>query len=161
MPKLLLAEDDEFSRDMLLRRLEKAGYEMIAACDGREAVLSARQHHPDLILMDLDMPVMDGKTAIRALKSDPHTFKIPVLVLTAQATPASVADAVEAGCGAYETKPIVLRRLIERIEELLSKAMPSRQSPAPVASTGRVDSPAPATPTPNAGAEPKDPAPSP
>jgi CheY-like chemotaxis protein len=133
MSKLLLAEDDEFSRDMLLRRLQKAGYEMIAACNGKEALLAARQHHPDLILMDLDMPVMDGKTAIRALKSDPHTFKIPVLVLTAHATPNYVADAVEAGCGAYETKPIVLRRLIERIEDLLSKGraagQPSDQDP--------------------------------
>jgi two-component system, cell cycle response regulator DivK len=129
MSKLLLAEDDEFSRDMLLRRLEKAGYEVIAACDGKEALQQARQHRPDLILMDLDMPVMDGKSAIRALKSDPHTFKIPVLVLTAHATTDYVVEAVEAGCGAYETKPIVLRRLIERIEELLSKSRPAAPPP--------------------------------
>lgn len=132
MSKLLLAEDDEFSRDMLVRRLEKAGYEMIAACDGKEALHQARQHHPDLILMDLDMPVMDGKSAIRALKSDPHTFRIPVLVLTAHATTDYVAGAVEAGCGAYETKPIVLRRLIERIEELLSKNRPATPAGDPV-----------------------------
>jgi len=158
MTKLLLAEDDEFSRDMLLRRLEKAGYEMIAACDGKEALLSARLHHPDLILMDLDMPVMDGKSAIRALKSDPHTFKIPILVLTAHATPAYVADAVEAGCGAYETKPIVLRRLIERIEELLCK---SRPAGPPAAPPDQAAQPTAATPVPSAAAEPTDPAPSP
>jgi CheY-like chemotaxis protein len=159
MTKLLLAEDDEFSRDMLLRRLEKAGYEMVAACDGKEALLAARQHRPDLILMDLDMPVMDGKSAIRALKSDPRTFKIPVLVLTAHATPAYVADAVEAGCGAYETKPIVLRHLIERIEELLSKSRPAPPVAAPSQASG--ESPVSATPAPSAEAKPKDPAPSP
>jgi two-component system cell cycle response regulator DivK len=158
MSKLLLAEDDEFSRDMLLRRLEKAGYEMIAACDGKEALLAARQHRPDLILLVLDMPVMDGKSAIRALKSDPHTFKIPILVLTAHATPAYVADAVEAGCGAYETKPIVLRRLIERVEELLSKSRPA----APASIAGQApDAPPPATPDPSVEAAPTDPAPSP
>jgi CheY-like chemotaxis protein len=119
MPKLLLAEDDEFSRDMLVRRLELQGFEMIAAADGREAILAARQHRPDLIIMDLDMPVLDGRGAMRALKSDPHTFKIPIIVLTAHAEPEVVAEAVEHGCAAYETKPIVLRRLLERIQEVL------------------------------------------
>jgi CheY-like chemotaxis protein len=139
MPKLLLAEDDEFSRDMLTRRLEKAGYEMIAACDGKEAVLSARLHHPDLILMDLDMPVMDGKSAIRALKSDPHLFKIPVLVLTAHAT----------------------RHLIERIEELLVKSRHAGVPVFPAPSHAADQPPALATPAQSAAAEPKDPAPSP
>jgi CheY-like chemotaxis protein len=119
MSKLLLAEDDEFSRDMLMRRLEKAGYEIIAAADGKEALLAARRHQPDLILMDLDMPVMDGRAAIRALKTDPHTFRIPIIVLTAHASPEEVLDAISAGCRAYETKPIVLRRLVARIEEML------------------------------------------
>lgn len=117
--KLLLAEDDEFSRDMLVRRLERQGFEMIAAADGREALLAARQHRPDLIIMDLDMPVLDGRSAMRALKSDPHTFKIPIIVLTAHAGPADVAEALEYDCAAYETKPIVLRRLVERIQEVL------------------------------------------
>jgi CheY-like chemotaxis protein len=120
--KLLLAEDDEFSRDMLVRRLERQGFEMIAAADGREALLAARQHHPDLIIMDLDMPVLDGRGAMRALKSDPRTFKIPIIVLTAHADPADVAEAVAHGCAFYETKPIVLRRLIERIQEVLGPA---------------------------------------
>jgi len=117
--KLLLAEDDEFSRDMLVRRLERQGFEMIAAADGREAILAARQHRPDLIIMDLDMPILDGRSAMRALKSDPHTFKIPIIVLTAHADPADVAEAASHGCAGYETKPIVLRRLVERIQEVL------------------------------------------
>jgi len=117
--KLLLAEDDEFSRDMLVRRLERQGFEMIAAADGREALLAARQHRPDLIIMDLDMPILDGRGAMRALKSDPHTFKIPIIVLTAHAGPADVAEALQYDCAGYETKPIVLRRLVERIQEVL------------------------------------------
>jgi two-component system cell cycle response regulator DivK len=117
--KLLLAEDDEFSRDMLVRRLERQGFEMIAAADGREALLAARQHRPDLIIMDLDMPILDGRGAMRALKSDPHTFKIPIIVLSAHAGPKDVADALAEDCAGYETKPIVLRRLVERIQEVL------------------------------------------
>jgi len=125
--KLLLAEDDEFSRDMLVRRLERQGFEMIAAADGREALLAARQHRPDLIIMDLDMPILDGHGAMRALKSDPHTFKIPIIVLTANADAASVAEAFSEGCAGYETKPIVLRRLVERIQSVLGTAA----APAP------------------------------
>jgi len=124
VPKLLLAEDDEFSRDMLVRRLERQGFEMIAAADGREALLAARQHRPDLILMDLDMPVLDGRGAMRALKSDPRTFKIPIIVLTAHAEPEEVAEAASNGCVAYETKPIVLRRLLDRIQDVLGPTAP-------------------------------------
>jgi len=131
MPKLLLAEDDEFSRDMLVRRLERQGFVVVAAADGREAVLAARQHRPDLILMDLDMPVLDGRGAIAALKSSPRTFKIPIIVLTAHASAEHVAEAVAAGCQAYETKPIVLRRLLERIAEFLGP-MPAPEETAPV-----------------------------
>jgi CheY-like chemotaxis protein len=120
MAKLLLAEDDEFSRDMLTRRLERSGHEMLSAADGREALRCARLHRPDLILMDLDMPVMDGQTAIRNLRVDPRTSKIPIIVLTAHTSTKDVADAATAGCQAFEAKPIVLRRLLERIEELLA-----------------------------------------
>jgi CheY-like chemotaxis protein len=123
--KLLLADDDEFSRDMLLRRLERQGFEMIAAADGREALLAARQHRPDLILMDLDMPILDGRGAMRALMSDPHTFRIPIIVLTAHAGHADVAEALALNCAGYETKPIVLRRLVERIQEVLGSAPPA------------------------------------
>jgi CheY-like chemotaxis protein len=119
MAKLLLAEDDEFSRDMLVRRLQNKGYEMCAAADGREAVKAAKLHRPDLILMDLDMPEMDGRTAIRTLKGDPRTFRIPIIVLTSHTNPQDVEESVKAGCCAYEVKPVVLRRLMDRIEEAL------------------------------------------
>jgi CheY-like chemotaxis protein len=119
MSKLLLVEDDEFSRDMLARRLERQGFEMVVAADGREGLQAARQHRPDLIVMDLDMPVMDGHSAIRALKSDPRTFKIPVIVLSAHSSPEDVHQALASGCRSFETKPIVLKRLLERIGEIL------------------------------------------
>ena len=122
MAKLLLAEDDEFSRDMLTRRLERSGYEILAVADGREALRCARLHRPDLILMDLDMPVMDGRAAIRHLRTDPRTFRIPIIVLTAHTSSAEVADAATAGCQAFEAKPLVLRRLLERITEVLEAA---------------------------------------
>lgn len=120
MAKLLLVEDDEFSRDMLVRRLERQGYKVLSAADGREALHSARIHRPDLILMDLDMPVMDGRQAMAALRNDPHTFRIPIIVLTAHASANDVACAVEAKCFSYETKPIVLRKLLDRIEEAIA-----------------------------------------
>lgn len=119
MSKVLLAEDDEFSRDILVRRLARNGFETLAVSDGREAVRSARLHRPDVILMDLDMPVLDGLAAIRQLQSDPRTFRIPIIVLTAHTTPQEVADAAVAGCQAYEAKPVIFRRLLERIEEVL------------------------------------------
>jgi two-component system cell cycle response regulator DivK len=119
MSKLLLVEDDEFSRDMLSRRLERQGFEMVVAADGKEALQAARQAHPDLIVMDLDMPVMDGHTAIRALQNDPHTFKIPIIVLSAHSSQEDVHAALSAGCRAFETKPIVLKRLTDRIAEIL------------------------------------------
>ena len=122
MSKLLLVEDDEFSRDMLSRRLERQGFQTIVAADGREALNAARQHRPDLILMDLDMPVMDGHTAIRALKNDPRTFKIPIVVLSAHSSSEDVHQALSAGCRSFETKPIVLNRLLERIAEILGAA---------------------------------------
>ncbi len=122
MPKLLLAEDDEFSRDMLVRRLQKAGYETVAAADGREALALALLHRPDLILLDLDMPVMDGRTAMRMLKTDVRTFRIPIIILTAHTGTDDVAAALSAGCFSYEAKPIVFRRLLERIEEGLQPA---------------------------------------
>ncbi len=100
MTKLLLAEDNEFSRDMLTRRLQREGFEVITAANGREAVVGARRDHPDVILMDLDMPVMDGHAAMRALKSDPRTFRIPIIVVSAHAAPEDVAQAVASGCQA-------------------------------------------------------------
>ena len=119
MSKLLLVEDDEFSRDMLARRLERHGFEMVVAADGREGLQVARQQRPDLIIMDLDMPVMDGHTAIRALQNDPRTFKVPIIVLTAHSSPQDVLAALTSGCSYFETKPIVLKRLLDRIAEML------------------------------------------
>jgi CheY-like chemotaxis protein len=119
MSKLLLVEDDEFSRDMLSRRLERQGFEMVVAADGREGVQAARTHRPDLIVMDLDMPVMDGHSAIRALQNDPRTFKIPIVVLSAHSSSEDVHEALAAGCRCFETKPIVLKKLLERINEIL------------------------------------------
>jgi len=119
MAKLLLAEDNELSRHTLVRRLERSGHHVQAAADGLEAVRMACKLPPDLILMDLDMPVMDGRAAIEALKSDPRTSRIPIMVLTAHTSAQDVADAVKARCQAYETKPVVLRRLLERIDSLL------------------------------------------
>jgi CheY-like chemotaxis protein len=123
MIKVLLAEDDEFSRDMLTRRLQKAGYEMITASDGREAVAAALQHHPDVILLDLDMPVMDGRTAMRVLTTNARTFRIPIIVLTAHTSQEDVTAALAAGCFSYEAKPIVLKRLLERIEEAVQSTV--------------------------------------
>ena len=119
MVKLLLAEGDEFSRDLLARRLERHGYAVVAAGDGPAALDAARRQRPDLILMDLDIPVKDGRNVIEALKSDPRTFKIPIIVLGVRATPEEVAASVEAGCASFETKPVVLRRLLDRIAAVL------------------------------------------
>ena len=119
MPKLLLAEDNDLSRELLARRLESAGYSIIPASNGKEALLAARQYRPDLILMDLEMPVMDGRAAIRALKTDPHTFRIPIIVVTAHTETENVSGALSAGCAGWEPKPFVLDRLLERIHETL------------------------------------------
>jgi CheY-like chemotaxis protein len=124
MPKLLLAEDNEFSRELLTRRLEHAGYQVIGAANGREALLAARQYHPDLILMDLEMPVMDGRAAIRALKTDPHTSRIPIIVVTSHTAQETVAEAVSAGCAGFQEKPVILPRLLERITETLQATPP-------------------------------------
>jgi len=123
MVKLLLADDHQLSRDLLARRLERQGYEVIPAADGREAIRAARDHQPDLIVMDLEMPVMDGTAAMRYLKNDLRTFRIPVIVLSAHVSVENVTKAMAAGCQAFEAKPVVLHRLLERIEEAL-KARP-------------------------------------
>ena len=122
--RILLADDHTVVRKGLRLLLEmQAGFSVIAdAADGREALLAARQHRPDLILMDLDMPILDGRGAMRALAGDPRTFKIPIIVLTAHAQPEEVAEAAANGCVAYETKPIALKRLLERIQEVLGPA---------------------------------------
>jgi CheY-like chemotaxis protein len=119
MPRILLVEDQEMNRDMLSRRLKKRGYEVSIAVDGAEGVDKARAEIPDLILMDMSLPVMDGWEATRTLKGDDATRAIPVVALTAHAMSTDREKALEAGCDAYETKPVELPRLLETIEKLL------------------------------------------
>ena len=119
MAKVLLVEDQEDNRDMLSRRLKKRGYEVEIAVDGAEGVEKARSDAPDLILMDMSLPVMDGWEATRILKAEEATRSIPVVALTAHAMSTDREKAFEAGCDAYETKPIELPRLLETMEKLL------------------------------------------
>ena len=119
MPKILLVEDQEMNRDMLSRRLKKRGYEVAIAVDGAEGVEKARSESPELILMDMSLPVMDGWEATRTLKADDATRGIPVIALTAHAMASDREKALDAGCDAYETKPVELKRLLETMEKLL------------------------------------------
>ena len=119
MAKILLVEDQEMNRDMLSRRLKKRGYEVAIAVDGAEGVEKARSDSPDLILMDMSLPVMDGWEATRTLKADEATRAIPVVALTAHAMSTDREKAVEAGCDGYETKPVDLPRLLGTMEKLL------------------------------------------
>ncbi len=121
MAKILLVEDNEMNRDMLSRRLERRGYEVVVAVDGGQGIELAQQGAPDLILMDMSLPVLDGWEATRRLKSDPATRVIPVIALTAHAMAADKEKALAAGCDDYDTKPIELPRLLEKITQLLSK----------------------------------------
>jgi CheY-like chemotaxis protein len=119
MTKIRLVEDQEMNRDMLSRRLKKRGYEVAVAVDGAEGLEKAVVERPDLILMDVSLPVMDGWEATRRLKSDQGTRGIPVVALTAHAMSTDREKALEAGCDAYETKPVELPRLLETIGKLL------------------------------------------
>jgi CheY-like chemotaxis protein len=120
MPKILLVEDQEMNRDMLSRRLTKRGYEVAIAVDGAEGLEKARSGMPDLILMGMSLQVMDGWEATRVLKADDATRGIPVVALTAHAMSTDREKALEAGCDAYETKPVELPKLLKTIEELLA-----------------------------------------
>ncbi|MEM9274282.1 MAG: response regulator [Cyanobacteria bacterium P01_F01_bin.143] len=116
MPKILLVEDNEMNRDMLSRRLKRRGYEVIIAIDGAVGVAMAKSESPDLILMDMSLPVMDGWEATKTIKSDPETCGIPTIALTAHAMSGDREKALEAGCDDYDTKPIELSRLLEKIK---------------------------------------------
>ena len=122
MPRILLVEDNEMNRDMLSRRLIRRGYEVTLAVDGAEGVARARADLPDLILMDMSLPVMDGWDASRALKGDPVTARIPVIALTAHAMAADEQRAREAGCDDFDTKPVELERLLGKITVLLERS---------------------------------------
>jgi two-component system cell cycle response regulator DivK len=119
MPKILLVEDNEMNRDMLSRRLQRNGYEVVLALDGESGVAMAQTQVPDLVLMDMSLPVLDGWEATRRLKSDSATRRIPVIALTAHAMSSDRDKALEAGCDDYDTKPIELPRLLGKIEALL------------------------------------------
>ena len=121
MAKILLVEDNEMNRDMLSRRLERRGYVIAIAVDGAEGVAMARRERPDLILLDMSLPVLDGWEAARQLKAGDDTKKIPIIALTAHAMAGDREKALEAGCDDYDTKPIELPRLIGKIETLIGK----------------------------------------
>ena len=121
MAKILLVEDNEMNRDMLSRRLEKRGYEVVIAVDGQQGVARAHAEAPALIVMDMSLPVLDGWEATRQLKSAPATRAIPVIALTAHAMAGDRERAMEAGADDFDTKPVELPRLLEKIEVLLAR----------------------------------------
>jgi two-component system cell cycle response regulator DivK len=119
MPKVLLVEDNEMNRDMLSRRLARRGFDVVMAVDGKQGVEMAVKEIPDLILMDMSLPVLDGWGATRQIKADATTQSIPLIALTAHAMAGDRDKALEAGCDDYDTKPIELARLLEKIDRLL------------------------------------------
>jgi two-component system, cell cycle response regulator DivK len=120
MPKILLVEDNEMNRDMLSRRLQRKGYSVVTADDGEKGLLLARSEMPDLILMDISLPVMSGWEVTRLLKADEATRNIPIIALTAHAWITDREKALEAGCDEYDTKPVEFGRLSEKMDSLLT-----------------------------------------
>lgn len=120
MTRILLVEDNEMNRDMLGRRLQRRGYEVIIAIDGAEGVAKAQADAPDLILMDMSLPVLDGWEATRRLKAASETRGIPVIALTAHAMSSDRDKALEAGCDDFDTKPVEFDRLLAKVEALLN-----------------------------------------
>jgi CheY-like chemotaxis protein len=128
LSKILLVEDNEMNRDMLSRRLVRNGYEVLIAIDGGEGLAKARAESPDLILMDMSLPGLDGWEATRQLKAEPGTRGIPVIALTAHAMTGDRQKALSAGCDDFDTKPVELPRLLTKIQALLQRP---RQGPTP------------------------------
>ena len=128
MPQLLLVEDNEDNRDMLSRRLIRKGYDVALAVDGGAGVAQAAALCPDLILMDMSLPVLDGWEATRQIKAAPETQNIPIIALTAHAMSGDREKALAAGCDDYDTKPVELPRLLEKIENLLTAAAQKDQT---------------------------------
>jgi two-component system, cell cycle response regulator DivK len=122
MARLLLVEDNEMNRDMLSRRLVRRGYDVVIAVDGEQGVAMARSEAPALILMDMSLPGLDGWEATRRIKAAPETRRIPVIALTAHAMSGDREKAVAAGCDDFDTKPVDLDRLLQKIEALLARA---------------------------------------
>jgi CheY-like chemotaxis protein len=125
MAKVLLVEDNEMNRDILFRRLSRRGYVVVFAVNGQQGIEMARSEQPDIILMDMSLPVMDGWEATRRLKSDNAIRNVPLIGLTAHAMSGDHEKALAAGCDDYDTKPVELDRLIEKIERLLSQRQKS------------------------------------
>ncbi|MEN9812675.1 MAG: two-component system response regulator [Opitutia bacterium Tous-C8FEB] len=125
MPKILLVEDNEMNRDMLSRRLLRRGYEVVIAVDGQQGVDLAGTTQPNVILMDMSLPVIDGWEATRRIKADPATKAIPVIALTAHAMAGDREQALAAGCDDYDTKPIDLTRLLPKIEKYAGPGTPA------------------------------------
>jgi two-component system cell cycle response regulator DivK len=121
MTKVLLVEDNDMNRDMFSRRLTRRGLQVVCAVDGRQGVDLARSENPDVILMDMSLPVMDGWEATRRIKSDSATRNVPVIGLSSHAMSGDREKAIEAGCDDYDTKPVELDRLVGKIEHLLRK----------------------------------------
>lgn len=121
MSRILLVEDNEMNRDMLSRRLQRRGFEVIIAIDGQAGIDAAETQLPDLILMDMSLPLIDGWDATRRLKSNPATQQIPVVALTAHAMDGEREKAIAAGCDDYDTKPVELDRLLQKIEVLIAR----------------------------------------
>jgi two-component system, cell cycle response regulator DivK len=128
MAKVLLVEDNEMNRDMLSRRLVRKGYEVVIAVDGQQGLDMAASESPDLILMDMSLPIVDGWEATRRIKADPATQPIPVIALTAHAMAGDREQAIGAGCDDYDTKPIELARLLEKIAAQLTRVGKSAPS---------------------------------
>jgi CheY-like chemotaxis protein len=120
MTTVLIVEDNEMNREMLSRRLERKGYEILTALDGETGIDVAREYRPDLILMDMSLPVMDGWEATRRIKADETLREIPIIALTAHAMANDRDKALRAGCNDYDTKPIVLPRLLAKMDALLA-----------------------------------------
>jgi two-component system cell cycle response regulator DivK len=132
MAKILLVEDNEMNRDMLSRRLQSRGYQVVLAVDGQSGVEMAQNQAPDLVLMDMSLPVLDGWEVACRLKADAPTKHIPIIALTAHAMSSDREKALDAGCDDYDTKPIELPRLLGKIEALLSRGggkMASAETP--------------------------------
>jgi len=121
MPKILLVEDNEMNRDMLSRRLEKRGYTVVLAVDGAASIAQAKAEKPDLILMDMSLPVIDGWEATKQIRADAEIAATPIIALTAHAMSSDREKCLAAGCDDFDTKPVELPRLLAKIEEMLKK----------------------------------------
>jgi len=122
LSKILLVEDNEMNRDMLTRRLQRRGYEVVVAVDGAQGLAMAQSETPAIVLMDISLPVLDGWEATRRLKMAPETKSIPVIALTAHAMSGDRERCIEAGCDDFDTKPVEIARLVGKIETLLNRS---------------------------------------